>query len=232
MLRFSTLLIYLFSLSVYATQLPVIAIDYPPFTSEKDEGNGIAFSLLTDAMDGSSLTIMPQYWSPARAHKLVKEGSWCSSFYPPRKDDEQFVIVALADEPIELGLYRHHQVTPFRWNSLVEMEGKTVAYLRALSRDGLGKHMTESGMVIFSVETIEQGMQLLSRGRVDYAFGDQISGEIIMRSLNMDPDEYQFSLTHFRTLPVGIWLNLSCKAAVSALQHLQSKGFKQLEQEE
>ncbi len=206
----------------------MIAIDYPPFTSEKEQDSGTAFSLLNDALKGSRLTILPQYWSPARANKLVRGKGWCASFYPPRKQDDNLVIIGLGSEPIRLGLYRHRKQSRFYWDELSEMKGKKVAYLRALARDGIGQQMTDAGMVIFDIETIQQGLQLLERKRVDYAFGDQVSGPMIMRSLKMDLGEFQFSETSFRKLPAGIWLNLQCKSASTAYEYLMQKGVKAL----
>lgn len=228
MLRASVLLIYFYMLSVSATQLPVIAIDYPPFTTESDPKGGIAFTLLDNALQDSGLSLKPAYWSPARAHKLVREGDWCASFYPPMEPSKLHIIIGLADEPISLGLFRRRQNSPFEWTKLSELEGKTVAHLRALARDGIGKKMTEAGMEIFNVETVKQGLQLLDRGRVDYAFGDSVSGKVIMASLNIEPEQYQFSTTVFRALPVGVWLNLNCQVAVTASIYLQQAGYQQL----
>ncbi|QFU23622.1 hypothetical protein FM038_016535 [Shewanella eurypsychrophilus] len=228
MLRLSVLFIYFCVLSASAAQLSVIAIDYPPFTSKSEPRDGIAFALLSDSLKGSDLLPVPAYWSPARAHKLVQKGDWCASFYPPLKPDDNSIIIGLGEEPIRLGLFRHRQQSAFKWDTLTELEGKKVAYLRALSRDGIGKDMTDAGMEIFNVETVKQGLMLLDRGRVDYAFGDSISGPLIMKSLNISPETYQFSSSIFRELPVGIWLNLKCEQASMAAAYLESGGYQRL----
>jgi len=209
-------------------RLEVIAMDYAPFTSASSDDNGLAFKLLADAL-GGSVRVQPQFLSAARAHRMVQEGEWCASFYPPQSPVDEHRLIGLADEPIKLGLYRRREATPFSWQDLSELTGKRVAYFRALERDGLGFEMTQAGMNIFSVETTRQGVQLLAKGRVDYAFGDQVSGPAIMKLLGLDPEEFQFSETVFRDLPVGIWLNLSCPQAISAFHYLDSNGYQQID---
>ncbi|RTR38407.1 hypothetical protein EKG38_12860 [Shewanella canadensis] len=210
-------------------ELEVIAMDYAPFTSETSDDNGLAFKLLSDALSQSATLVKPQFLSAARAHRMVQEGKWCASFYPPQSPVDDHRLIGLADEPIKLGLYRRREATPFVWNSLTELAGKRVAYFRALERDGLGFEMIQAGMDIFSVETTRQGLQLLAKGRVDYAFGDQTSGPALMKQLGLNPDDYQFSETVFRALPVGIWLNLSCPQALTAFHYLDSHGYLQID---
>ncbi|WP_299791780.1 hypothetical protein [uncultured Shewanella sp.] len=211
--------------------LEVIAMDYAPFTSKNSVGNGLAFKLLTDALDGA-VRVEPQFLSAARAHRMVREGEWCASFYPPQKPADEHILVKLANEPIKLGLYRRWETTSFSWKNLGELAGKRVAYFRALERDGIGLEMTQAGMDIFSVETTRQGIQLLAKGRVDYAFGDNVSGPPLMRELGLDPDYYQFSETVFRDLPVAIWLNLTCPQALSAFHNLDRRGYSQIGRDE
>lgn len=210
-------------------ELEVIAMDYAPFTSASSDDDGLAFTLLSGALSESTILVKPQFLSAARAHRMVQEGEWCASFYPPQSPVDEHRLIGLADEPIKLGLYRRREATPFAWNKLTELAGKRVAYFRALERDGIGLEMTRAGMNIFSVETTRQGVQLLAKGRVDYAFGDQVSGPAILRQLGLDPEEFQFSETVFRDLPVGIWLNLSCPQALSAFHHLDSNGYQQID---
>ncbi|MCZ4336372.1 hypothetical protein [Shewanella colwelliana] len=205
-------------------ELNVIAIDYPPFTTENIEGdNGIAFRLLQQALSDSELTVNPDIYSTARAHKLIRTGQWCASFYPPKEATEQLVNIPLAVQPIKLGLYRKRQESPFRWDDLSELGGSQVAYLRAVARDGIGLDMTNAGLVIFNVESVRQGLQLLAKGRVDYAFADNVSGAIILNELGLDINDYQFSQNLFRALPMGIWLNLSCEQALKAHQVLTQR---------
>lgn len=213
------------------TGLEVIAIDYAPFTSASMDDDGLAFNLLSDALSESAILVKPQFLSAARAHKMVQEGQWCASFYPPQSPIDDHRLIGLADEPIKLGLYRRRETTPFAWNSLTELAGKRVAYFRALERDGLGFEMVQAGMDIFSVETTRQGVQLLAKGRVDYAFGDQISGLILMKQLGLDSNDFQFSETAFRDLPVAIWLNLTCPQALSAFLYLDSHGYLQIDKD-
>jgi len=213
---------------VEVERLEVIAMDYAPFTSETSDDNGLAFKLLTDALDGT-VQVQPQFLSAARAHRMVQEGEWCASFYPPQKLIDKHILVKLADEPVKLGLYRLRENTPFFWNNLNELAGRRVAYFRALERDGIGLEMVQAGIEIFSVETTRQGVQLLAKGRVDYAFGDQVSGPALMKQLGLNPDDYQFSETVFRDFPVGIWLNLSCPQALTAFHYLNSHGYLQID---
>lgn len=208
------------SLSLQAAGLSVIAIEYPPFTSSQEEHRGLAFLFLIEALAGSSIVIEPRFFSPARAHKRVQEGVWCGSFYPPQRPEAQHKRVFLDDKSVRLGLYRRREPGPFIWQALSDLKGKRVAHLRALARDGIGLELQQSGVELFNTETFAQGLQLLKKGRVDYAFGDPVSGALLMEQLGMNADAFQFSDSVFRADPVHIWLNLRCSSAREAFAYL------------
>lgn len=220
MLRIICTALLLLPLIAQAQVLSVLAIEYPPFTSAHVQRNGLAFSLLTDALSGSELEVDARFLPPARAHKAVQEGAWCVSFFPPQQLSEQFVFVVLDKEPVRLGLYRRREAGVFRWQQLSELKGKRVANFRALARDGIGLKMQAAGLEIVDVETFKQGLLLLERGRVDYAFGDPVSGRLLMSSLGIEAQDYQFSETLFGEVPIRVWLNLSCGPARTAFDYL------------
>ena len=125
-----------------------------------------------------------------------------------------------------MGLYRKRQAEPFYWQDLSDLAGSRVAFLRGFSRDGLGFKFNQAGITLFDVETIRQGLQLLLKQRVDYAFADNISGPMLFSDLGVDAKDYQFSTTLLGSIPVGIWLNLGCDEAAKALSELNAKGYR------
>lgn len=214
-----------------AQPLEVVAVDYPYFTEEKNPPeHGVAFKLLRQALGDSAVKVTPQFYPPARAHQIIQSGNWCASFYPATAVTQQYVLIALSDEPIQLGLYRKTKAGAFEWQQLTELAGKKVAYLRALSREGIGKQLQQAGVILFNVETIHQGMKLLEKDRVDYAFGDKYSGLTFFQSQRVSPSDYQFSDSYLRRLSVGVWLNRDCAQAESVLTELLQRGFQHASQ--
>ncbi|QDF74666.1 MULTISPECIES: amino acid ABC transporter substrate-binding protein [Shewanella] len=212
---------------VRAVPLEVVAINYPPFTQESqaDGDHGTAFGMLAQALADSQVTLKPQFYSAARANKLIHSGQWCASFYPPKQASSNYVHVPLSSQPVELGLYRKRQAEPFSWQDLSDLAGSRIAFLRGFSRDGLGLKFNQAGITLFNVETIRQGLQLLLKQRVDYAFADNISGPMLFSELGVDAKDYQFSSTLLDSTPVGIWLNLGCDEAAKARRDLNVKGY-------
>lgn len=217
----------MFSAMVEAQPLEVVAVDYPYFTEKNSSPkHGVAFDLLRQAIAGSDFEIQPLFLPPARAHQTIKSSDWCASFYPAAEQTATKVLMSLSDEAVLLGLYRRRQGSTFAWQQLSELKGKRVAYLRALSRDGVGKLLADAGLEMFNVETINQGMMLLVKGRVDFAFGDKYSGELFFGENGIDANEYQFSTSYLRELTVGVWLNLDCLAAQELHEILHQRGYK------
>ncbi|WP_157577667.1 hypothetical protein [Shewanella waksmanii] len=210
-----------------AQPLEVIAVDYPYFTEQQNPPEyGVAFKLLRQALKDSGVQVQATFLPPARAHQTIKSLNWCASFYPAPQITTTEILMSLSEEPIQLGLYRKRQPGEFSWRQLSELKGKQVAYLRALSREGIGKLLQEAQVELFNTETINQGMLLLTKGRVDYAFGDKYSGEQFFSETQIDAANYQFSTTFLRELTVGVWLNMNCEQAVKIRDYLQDKGFK------
>lgn len=207
--------------------LSVVSIHYPPFTMRSIDGdNGLSYTLLRQALTGAHIKVKTLTYPPARAEKLIDSEQWCASFYPPTLASKREVLVGLSDQLVHLGLLRKRQNNRFRWQDLSELSGKKVAYFRgSLKPSGMGQAMLDANMSIFDVETIKQGVQLLIKGRVDYAFADNISTKAIFEQLDIDAQEYQFSETLLKDVQIGIWLNLECATARKAYQYLLSKGY-------
>ena len=209
-----------------ANELPIIAIEYPPFMqSTKDGYEGLFFSMLDEALAGNAIKLEVSFYSTARAHKLIQNEQWCASFYPPGKVGKDVIVVPLSNEPIRIGLYRKKEASLFKWDELSELKGAEVAFIRTLDRDGIGLEMLNAGLKLFDVNDVKQGIKLLIKGRVDYAFADQVSGEYIFQSLGEDMSKYQFSLSFIKAFPAGIWLNLSCPNAKDLHQILIDHGY-------
>ncbi len=196
------------------TEVQVIAIEYPPFTTVERPDRGLGFALLNARLGASPFQISAEFLPPARAQRHMLHGHWCASFYPPAPSDTDALELRLDAEPVRLGLYRLRQSAPFRWSGLEELKGRRVAMLRANTRTaGPGAQMLEAGLILVDVETPGQGLQLLLRGRVDYSFGDSFSGRELMQALALDPARVQFSDSDFGTVPIGLWLNRLCPEA-------------------
>ncbi len=206
-----------------AVALHVLAIEYPPYTSAMAPNYGLAFAKLSQMLAGSDLQVQPRFYSPARAHREVREGHWCASFYPASPSATQIALVALDQQPIDLGLYRRLQPEAFRWSSLQALAGSRIAYYRAQQRDGLGQALEDAGVELFEITTYRQGLQLLQHGRVDYVFGDRSTGQMLMAELGMEPTRYQFSETLFASVTLQVWINLACPEGQALFEHLDRR---------
>lgn len=199
----------------------MIAIEYPPFTSSVELGNGTAFILLANALRNSDMEIEPRFLPPARANRLVFNNAWCASFYPPVNPTKKMKNIGLSAESVKIGLYRLRQEQPLEWRQLADLEGKVVAVLRGYARNAIGKELVDAGVNILYMETVAQGFKLLLKKRVDFVFSDSTAGAYIIEQGNINPDTIQFSETLLFEIPVNIWLNRSCEAGNRAFEYLK-----------
>jgi len=199
------------SYAIERLNIDVIAVNYPPYTSPSAGDYGSSFSLLTKyAQSHFRVPITPLFLPPARANRIIKDGHWCLSFYPPSKDNKLSRFVPLSDDIVSIGFYRLKQQEGFHWSKLEELSGKVVALLRANKVGEMHQSFIDAGMQLVYVESIEQGLQLVLKNRVDYAFGDNLT----LPETRFSEDEkskLQFSESAFYTTKVGFFYNSECE---------------------
>lgn len=202
--------------SVMADTINVLSMDYPPFTAEADAENGPLFSLLREYASEHmpSKRIKAVFVPPARASRLLSMGHYCLSFYPPQAKPEEFEFIELSDEKVRLGLVRKSQPDSFSWQDLTELSGKSVAILRPDQAGKLLKMLQSAGLEAFYVESIVQGLKMLDRNRVDYAFGDNTTLLRLSEAAGIEKDLFQFSETSLLETMVGINVRKSCKESL------------------
>lgn len=210
---FSLVLIASISTSATSDTVDVLAMDYPPFTAEADAEVGPLFSLLREYAREHmpSKQIRAVFVPPARASLLLSKGEYCLSFYPPVEHQEEFEFIKLSDETVRLGFIRKRQSGPFVWQDLSELQGKSSAMLRPNKSGKVLKMVLEAGMDVVHVETIIQGLMMLDKGRVDYAFGDNTTLSRLSEAAGISKDEYQFSQSSLFETIVGVNLRRSCR---------------------
>jgi polar amino acid transport system substrate-binding protein len=156
--------------------IDVIVLDYPPYSSPTLPSYGSSFSLLSQyANSHFRIKIKPFFVPPARANRLIKDGNWCLSFYPPGENNESARFVPLSNDMVKIGFYRLLKAGRFHWKTLSELRGKIVAVLRSNETGKMHKGFIDSGLQLVYVESVKQGIQLVLKGRVDYAFGDSLA---------------------------------------------------------
>ncbi|PKG82112.1 hypothetical protein CXF85_14515 [Colwellia sp. 75C3] len=189
----------------------VIAVDYPPYTSSKLTGDGSSFILLSKyAQSNFSVSLTPFFLPPARANRVIKDGYWCLSFYPPREGNKVARFVSLSDNVVSMGFYRLRKKEGFHWTELKELKGKIVALLRPDVIGKMHQNILDAGLQMVYVESIEQGLQLVLKNRVDYAFGDNL----VLSETNLSEvqkQKLQFSESSVHEAEIGFFYNIECK---------------------
>lgn len=199
--------------NAFAESIDVLAIDYPPYIAEADAENGPLFNLLKKLLETKlpGKSIKPVFLPPARADLLLSQGHFCLSFYPPRHDSDEFIMVPLSNEMVRLGLIRLRQPQPFTWSNLSELKGKSVAMLRPFEGGQVMNRLLNAGFEPVYVESNLQGLRMLSKQRVDYAFGDNKTLSLITVSEDFDENVFQFSDSSIHETIVGINVRKSCE---------------------
>ena len=212
-MKYVTWLAALLTFAGYASDstLSVVAVEYPPYVtqSRSDLGsNFVALQAYLRQQNLSDVHIRPLFYPPARAQKAISDEQWCATFYPPwQRKDVRFV--PLGNEVVKMGLFRNMTDSPFRWNELTDLSGKSVALLRSSEERFIPAWFKQAGKKIVFVETVEQGLELLLLSRVDYAFGDEHALERLSAEV-IGEQRLQFSETLLATQQVGLFIRNDC----------------------
>lgn len=185
----------------------ILAVEYPPFSSEIMPSGGLVFQLLSARL-GNSVRFKPVFVPPARAAQMIKADNWCATFYPP-SDDVVSEKWPLTEHTVKIGLYRLKQESPFSWQNLSELTG-VVALLRTREHSPFSQQFIDAGFDIVWIEEPSQGIELLLKGRVDYSIGDDMLGNR-GRTYNTFWSGVQFSDTVLFETPVMLYTNPSCE---------------------
>jgi len=199
-----------------AENLDVLSIDYPPYTAQADAEKGPLFTLLREYVEKKlpGTKVNPVFVPPARAALLLSNGDYCLSFYPPQDTSDAFEFVPLSDEKVRLGLIRLRQPEPFAWKDLSQLQGRSLAILRPYKGGKVLKDVLSAGLEPVYVESNAQGLMMLSKKRVDYAFGDNKTLPRLSHKTGLDEAHFQFSQTSLHETIVGINVRKSCNLAL------------------
>jgi len=198
-----------------AKDIEVHAVDYPPYTSPTIQNNGVAFDSLYKLTLNSDISIKPRFLPPARVGLELSRGNWCLSFVPPAIILDTHERLTLKDTNIDIVFVRKNRTEPFKWNKLSELAGLKLGFLRTYKRESiLTNAIEESDIVIVGIETLQQGLELLDKERVDILLADKVSIEYLASILELPKGNFQYSENVIEHLTLGVWLNLKCDAAL------------------
>lgn len=193
-------------------QVRVISVEYPPYTSKHMDGYGNVTRLLSEyAADNLAVDVIPRFVPPARAHKIIQDGDWCLSTYPPKRNAKKARFVPLSNEKVILTLIRLTKNEAFEWQQLSDLEGGVVAIMRTKTQSLVQKEITNSGLKLVYVGTVEQGLSMLLKRRVDFVFGDK---NVILNTKvgQENKKKLQISNTSLYEANIGFFYNIDCEA--------------------
>ncbi|MFD2167588.1 hypothetical protein ACFSJY_15160 [Thalassotalea euphylliae] len=193
-----------------ADTIYVMAIDYPPFVSESSPNYGFTYALLEEhAKQHFQVSIKPLFVPPGRAQAMINAGDWCLSFYPPIGREQDAEFIPLLEKKVAIKLHRLKQDTPFTWQTLSELSGKSVAVLRAQKEGPLAMKYHQANLDVVPVESIKQGLEMMVKGRVDY----WAAADIAVDSLTAEDNNrasIQSSIPALQTFDVGVFYHKKC----------------------
>lgn len=204
-----------------ANTIVVLAIDYPPLIGEKLANFGPIYELMdTYAKLHFDTMIHPRFIPPARAQKVVHDGDWCLTTYPPISKKVEAVFVPLMEGNIRLGLLRERKPKisgPFTWDSLDDLRGKSITILRSNIKTDFHKRLQDAGIDVVEVESMQQGIDLLLKHRVDYTQADNISYLSFPADIR---DKLELSVSSLFETRVGFYFNRVCQDRLFKAGHI------------
>lgn len=202
-----TVAFFAFSASLSAESIDVIALEYPPFTTINTKSGGIAFELLRQRTESYNLDWKPLIVPPARAAQMLREGSWCASFYPA-SDKRNVTEISLSETVVKVGLIRKAGNSAFRWRNLSELKPGTVALLRTSDASPFAMQFYDAGLSVVFVDSITSAVQMVLKGRTTYALFDSVSAGNLERYAR---EQLQLSESALLETPITVVLNNACQ---------------------
>lgn len=204
------LLLFHFAAASQLRTIDVVAIEYPPFTSFSLPDKGIAFSLLQAKLADNKLVKLSEHFLPPASAQVFSNANsaWCLSFYPPEKQLNAEYI-PLSEFDIKLGFVGKKSNSLLKWQSFDELKGRRIAMLRANSAEGIYGALKQHGVNIIDVETVQQGINLLVKGRVELAFSDSVTFAKLQKQRGKE-NMLGFANKSLMALPIGVYLNRQC----------------------
>lgn len=209
------LLVYYWGLISKAAALesdyfPVLAMEYPPFTTEEHPEGGVLMAELAAKTASYKLLPKPLFMPLLRLQRTLQEGNWCTSFAPPL-NEQDYPSVSTSLEQLSFHLYRVQQKAPFQWQELKELKGREVALIRSMEGTRTTQGLLQAGITPIYVNSLAQALKMVTKMRVDYALADKHSYQYYQQQGLLDGrvlEASQQSIFHFES---RLWLNPECR---------------------
>ena len=190
------------------TRIQVLAIEYPPFTSSGSVADGLSFVRLNRILQPYGWRAIAEFLPPARAPMEVNQtAAWLASFFPPKIGSPHVEVVIVAPAAIRMGLFRQRKSGGFSWQALSELRDSSLATIRSDSSSAYVTPFVKAGMNMVFVNSIEQGIQMLAEGRVDYVLTVEDTGWYYATQHGLSREHLQFSDSIIATFPHVLYVN-------------------------
>ncbi|GGA94547.1 transporter substrate-binding domain-containing protein [Agarivorans gilvus] len=190
-------------------QFPVLAIEYPPFTTEEHPDGGLLMAELTAKTAPYALLPKPIFMPLVRVQRTLQEGDWCASFAPPL-GFENYPSVATSLERLTFHLYRVKQKAPFQWQTFSELKGREVALIRSMEGTIVTQELLQSGIRPIYVNSLAQALKMAAKMRVDYALADEYSYQYYQQQGVLGGRFLEASEQTIYEFESRLWLNPEC----------------------
>jgi len=203
------------------TNIDILSVEYPPFTTETRHDLGISFTLLSPILKDAGYRANALIYPPARLNKIINfSDQWCVSMLSPVVITPDIVGFTFSQDPIPMYIYRHRppNAQPFTAQELTQFSGQTIGLLRSIKQGELFKKITDAGINVYSTETITSAFKMLQKQRIDLIFSNSLSAQYYFSQFKIDPESIQRSSTPLFVSQYKLWLNLKCKQANALYQ--------------
>ncbi len=189
---------------------PVLAIEYPPFTTEDHPEGGMLIAELATKTASFNLLPKPVFMPLVRVQRTLQEGNWCTSLAPPL-DPQHYPSVFTGLEHLAFHLYRIKQQTRFHWQDSRELQGREVALLRSMEGTIVTQRLLQSGINPVYVNSLAQALKMVAKKRIDYALADEHSYQYYQQKGVLDENLLEASEQTIYQFESRLWLNPECR---------------------
>lgn len=199
-------------------ELIVNAIEYPPYTSENIEGNGMSIEILSEALKHTDYVISPVFYPTGRAFTELKKGNCHINMYNTPAVFDLGIYKRVDTIAVLYTFYYNKDFKIVEWENLKDLKGLRLGSIRVINREGIRNEIKEAGIIPVETDSLIQIFSMLKKGRIDIALSVDLTAESILDKFYPEDTSIRQTGKKYMIIKGGPWFNISDELGINAMK--------------
>lgn len=225
-----TIMVFLLSNQIImAIDLKVLAIEHPPYISEKMENKGLSFDILNEVFKKSEYNIVPVILPSRRAQKEIAKYPVSLFSFPDIASMNNYKQVHIQN--VIYTFYFNKDYGEITWNSLSDLKGKIFGELHyTYDSVYIEDELCDKGLIRKRTDSLEHLFHMLKKGRIDLVLSVELTAEATIKKLYPENDSIMQTEKKYLVIKGGPWFNLNLPETEKVMKYYISR-IKEMKQD-